>query len=853
MTTPDRPRIGVLEAPDLALALNTLGFDVVGGGEFRAAALDIRSQPGFNAPIVTFDASKPGLRSWIDKQSLSSRIVVLRGDVPGSIPATTGTSITLPTDVNTVLANAGWGPSAHPLGSAIIDANGTIAGIAGYSNAAPQPEPEVVFEPAPVVEVAPAPAVEAAPAPTPVVEAPAAALPAWAVEDFGVPAATPAGVPAVADQFPAQAVDSFPAVPAPVFDTFPVAPGAPTADAFPAPAFDTFPAPAAPSVEPTPAAPIPSWLAEMGVGTPVATPPVQEVAPAPQPVFVPQPVDDSDESLYPVLNPADVPVDANAEFEQMFADATAGEGPSPIPVVAPVAPPAPVNNFPVTDMSFEEMVANAARAERGLPPVFAEPTFTAPPVAAEPVFTVPPVQQPVTPAIPDFAAPAAAPVPLPNFAQPEPVPAPAPTPAPAPLPEFAVPALPDWAAQPEPQAQPMFEQPAYQAPTPQPAPPAFETPVPAAAQPVFDPNTYVQPTAPYVAPTALTAPDTRTGGIPVFTTDPTAAPAPLPAFEVPHPTQEWAPQPPVPQAPVQSPGAPGTTHYVVDTPAFGYADDYEKPEPEKVIISFAGKGGVGKTSAAIAMAECAAAVGLRVALVDMNRGQGDVRTFLKMRDPNLPSIYNAAISGTIEDAVLSPDQINQVRPRDLPPLQFALVMAPPPELADPAVVTTAVYRRAIEFLTTKVDLVIVDTQIAEGFDTTGLIEGLVVPLLREGAHGLGVTDMSAAGLNNLLGRVKKFATYGVDKERMLLAVNKAQAFEAKDQHTVQQLFGAYATFAGAAGNDLDFANSMNLGIVDVASASLRPLINHVLFTVTGNPAFTAQPAKKRGGLFGRKK
>ena len=48
-----------------------------------------------------------------------------------------------------------------------------------------------------------------------------------------------------------------------------------------------------------------------------------------------------------------------------------------------------------------------------------------------------------------------------------------------------------------------------------------------------------------------------------------------------------------------------------------------------VLFVFSGKGGVGKTSVALGLAE-RAGQHLRVVLVDANRGQGDIRTYLRL-------------------------------------------------------------------------------------------------------------------------------------------------------------------------------------------------------------------------------
>lgn len=266
----------------------------------------------------------------------------------------------------------------------------------------------------------------------------------------------------------------------------------------------------------------------------------------------------------------------------------------------------------------------------------------------------------------------------------------------------------------------------------------------------------------------------------------------------------------------------------------------------KVIVSFAGKGGVGKSSIALSLAHTAAKAGLRAVVVDMNRGQGDLRSYLRLDDPNLPSAYTAAVTGKAQDAVLSPQQLTAARHPSLPAIGFAVVLAPPHELADPAVVTPEVYGRIIALLHQKVDLVVLDTQITEAHDTSGLIDRVVVPALLGGAWGLGIADMSKPGLENLLSRTKEFITRGVQRAQLLVAVNKAPTFTAEDQGAVERAFSAYATFIGAAGDDPTFAVNMNAGVIDVEASTLRALISAALYRVTGRAEFEPSQPKKRG-------
>lgn len=775
MTSSDRPSIGVVEAPELTTALTLLGFNVVGGGEFRSAALAIRQLPAdAAAPVIVFDVTRPGLRAWAERQSGVSRVIVLHGATPGSVPNTEGPNrvhLQLPATIDDVLAAAGWGPTPHPLGQSAISQIGSVADLSAYASVAAEPEPEpVVAEPAQAPAPAPAPAPTPAPAPAPVETVQPVEIPAIADTPTPLPTAPEAALP----------------------DWMSDAPSAPTASS----------------------APVPEWLTELGFGDTAAppapaAPPANNAEPvAPATPLLPEIVEPPavDETLFPTLAPAEPDIDPMAEFDAMFRAASQGGNALPaVPVPNPV-PPAQ----PVSPDAFEQMVAHARQDE--LPAPF-------PAGNAQQVDSAPAPQPVAYPPQPEQA-----PYPQPPLVQQAPVVYPPQPTSPTGVPIFELddePAPTPWPQSQPPQAYP----PVPEQTNAWPQPPA-QTPVPAVPQPAPQPPEYQPvPQAP-------------------------AFPPQLPAYD------------PAPRAPGWNTwqGTPNQNQFEVTTDSstfgqnnFGTGADYVEPQPSKVFISFAGKGGVGKSNMALALAECCASVGMRVALVDMNRGQGDVRIWLKLQDQNVPTIYNAAISGNIDDGILTPDMLTERRSRNLPALGFALVLAPPPELADPAIVTTDVYRKTIEYLTTKVDLVIVDTQIIEAQDVSGLHTDLVIPLLRSGAHALGITDMSPPGLNNLLATVKRFATYGIDREATMLMVNMAETFDEKDRDTLDKLFSAYSVFAGAAGRDLQFKAKIDQGVIDVESATFRPLLNRVLLKATGNPAFEKQPEAKKSGFFRRRR
>jgi len=349
--------------------------------------------------------------------------------------------------------------------------------------------------------------------------------------------------------------------------------------------------------------------------------------------------------------------------------------------------------------------------------------------------------------------------------------------------------------------------------------------------------------------------------------------APAPATERPAPPGPWEASPaPAPVLPPAAQSAPaGDLYTSTDATDMFSADprDAHGSAPRRshthlapMIISLAAKGGVGKTSSATFLAQRAAEVGgLKVVLIDMNRGQGDIRKFLRLIGAPLPSMYDAAVRRDPRVAIITPDRLTAARHVRLDNLGFALAMAPPETMLDTDQVNAGVYRDVIDEARTVADLVIVDTQIVEAVDTSGLIDDVVIPALAKDAWALAISDVSMASVDNLKSRLTAFAEAGVPPDRVMFTVNRMSPGAVFNPEALADVFRHATTrvplahYVGAVAHDQAIADGMNIGGIEHNLPSIAPMLDTVLFRVTGleafDPARNAPRKKERRGLFSR--
>ena len=288
---------------------------------------------------------------------------------------------------------------------------------------------------------------------------------------------------------------------------------------------------------------------------------------------------------------------------------------------------------------------------------------------------------------------------------------------------------------------------------------------------------------------------------------------------------------------------------------------------EPVIVVMAGKGGVGKTTLSILLAQRAARIGsgMKVVLVDGNLGQPDATKFLRLREADTPSMLDMAMGRSALDVVISPRRLASLRPSGMEMPLFGVVLAPhdgsDPNV-DQSVVTPGHYADLVARLRKHdgVDLVIVDTQIMESVDSSGMVTDFVIPILADqsrSALAVAVSDLTLPSGRNLMARVRDLVLRCVPSGRIRVVLNGAKDTSAANAAKMLDSISTGFQSAGIIDNDDRIANGMALGSFPHDTPSLARVLDGLLYAATGQSEFDPEQhpdryvvAGRNGGLFG---
>ena len=251
------------------------------------------------------------------------------------------------------------------------------------------------------------------------------------------------------------------------------------------------------------------------------------------------------------------------------------------------------------------------------------------------------------------------------------------------------------------------------------------------------------------------------------------------------------------------------------------------------------KGGVGKTLLTITLADTAVRYGpggYRVSIIDANRGQADIGPYLNLPETT-PSIYQTTQNHNPLLQHLTPNRINQYR-QGLGDVGYAVTLAPPTDLSDPHLIDTSLYTETINTITENSNLTLIDTATTENYDTTSLIEDVVIPAtLNHAGWIIAVTDTSRTGATNLAKRLNQYFMKGVSPAKTIIVINQATtpndpAYQQATK-TLQPLGTPIITIPHSS---LVYQLSAQARMA-TSAPNMAPPLQQVLATVTGQPGF----------------
>jgi len=193
--------------------------------------------------------------------------------------------------------------------------------------------------------------------------------------------------------------------------------------------------------------------------------------------------------------------------------------------------------------------------------------------------------------------------------------------------------------------------------------------------------------------------------------------------------------------------------------------------PSKLVVVFAPKGGVGKTTLAFNLAVAAAGLGLRTALIDGSIQFGDLRGLLRVpRDA--PSMLD-----------LPTDRISETDLGDVVwhgPANVDILLAPPRiEMAEMVLVRDI--EKTISLMRRIYDLVMVDTGVG--------LDELTLALLDQADIILEIVTYDATTIRNTIAMAETFQKIGYPPSKVRYLVNRADAAAGIDPNDLRTALG----------------------------------------------------------------
>lgn len=284
-----------------------------------------------------------------------------------------------------------------------------------------------------------------------------------------------------------------------------------------------------------------------------------------------------------------------------------------------------------------------------------------------------------------------------------------------------------------------------------------------------------------------------------------------------------------------------------------------------VIVVMSVKGGVGKSAISMMMAQRASQHLRKVVLVDGSRGQGDQMKRLRI-DGTIPSIYDAAVGRNPRGAIVSPKMLAAARPSKLPRLNFGAIFAPRTGQSDSAVVTNRTYAQAVMEARKTAELVIVDTQIMEDTDNSGLWDQVWLPMISRAPAGevwmVAVTSGDIqASIDRMAEQLPRLQDPVVGKLQTSQTMVLFSLIDDKSRLNVvnaRKKLAQFGRIVGVINQRTEIYDDIQLGKIPHDHPELARPLDEILFQVTGmeqfdpdrDGAYADESGGGGGGLFG---